>query len=85
MSTWFCLRASTCIYIIYIKLHIGVVQLRARCRVNTISSLNIDIYIYMGAHNDMIPMYTYTYREIHYIPKRKKGYSTRESVPENRY
>ena len=34
------------IYIIYIKLHIGVVQLRARCRVNTISSLNIDIYIY---------------------------------------
>lgn len=47
MSTWFCLRASTCIYIIYIKLHIGVVQLRARCRVNTISSLNIDIYIYI--------------------------------------
>lgn len=46
MSTWFCLRASTCIYIIYIKLHIGVVQLRARCRVNTISSLNIDIYIW---------------------------------------
>lgn len=33
----------------------------------------------------MIPMYTYKYIEIHYIPKRKKGYSTRESVPENRY